>query len=100
MACVVIVRKREDFSDALILDETPQNSYPTSSVALPIDDRLIPGRKERMRIESVTGRLHCLESLIQSRPVPGEPECRALTRFLFLHSPSRAGPIRRAGGSR
>ena len=45
MPCVVIVRKREDFSDALVLYETLQNDHPAPQVLRSIYDRLVPGRR-------------------------------------------------------
>jgi hypothetical protein len=45
MSGVVIVREGEDFSDALILDKTPQHDHPGFQFGLPINDRLIPSRR-------------------------------------------------------
>lgn len=41
---IIIVRKCKDFSDALILDKTPQHDHPSLQIGLSVDDRLVPGR--------------------------------------------------------
>jgi len=45
MTGVMIVRKRKDFSNAFVEDESPQHHNPTLEIVLPVDHRLIPGRR-------------------------------------------------------
>src|SRR5215472_16856291 len=44
VTCIMIVSKREDFSDALVEDESPQHCYPICQIALPVYNGLIPSR--------------------------------------------------------